>query len=139
MSQRLEKLPSDMDELYANIFARMNTRDQEEAKVVFQLVCFAVPDDDSHGLNLRQLKEAVAFSQNSIHGFARDDSTDGFGRFRNRLKAKSGGLLEEIVHEGVTSRYTPKTQEELEMNGGSIKLIYRIAQAYLEREGWFLG
>ena len=94
--QRLKALPSDMEELYAYIFKRMNSKDHEEAQLMFQLVCFAI---SIHSINLRQLKEAVAISQNGISVFGQHDSREGLERFRKRVKAKCGGLLEEIVNE----------------------------------------
>ena len=100
LNQRLEEIPSDMDELYAHIFRRMNSRDHEEVRSMFQLVCFAESfrhmNRHLNGINLRQLKEAVAFLQNGTAEAGHHDSVEDLERFRKRLKAKSGGLLEEI-------------------------------------------
>ena len=97
--QRLEALPPDMEELYAYIFKRMSSRDHEEARLMFQLVCFAQRTGKVDSINLRQLKEAVAISQNDIPGVGQHDCVEGLERFRKRVKAKCGGLLEEIVYE----------------------------------------
>ena len=96
--QRLEALPPDMEELYAYILKRMSSRDHEEAQLMFQLVCFAQRTDNVDSINLRQLKEAVAISQNDISRFGQHDSVEGLERFRKRVKAKCGGLLEEIFY-----------------------------------------
>lgn len=102
LNQRLEALPSDMEELYAHIFRRISSKDREEAKLIFQLVCFAQEFDQGTSrvkfINLRQLKEAVAISQNKIAESADHNSVDGLERFRRQLKAKSGDLLKEIFH-----------------------------------------
>ena len=97
--RRLEALPSDMEELYAYIFKRMNSKDHEEARLMFQLVCFAEGTHEVDTINLRQLKEAVAILQDDISGFGQHDSVEGLERFRKRVKAKCGGLLEEIFYE----------------------------------------
>ena len=167
--QRLEALPSDMEELYAYIFKRMNSKDHDEAQLMFQLVCFAQKIDDVDSINLRQLKEAVAIAQNNISGFGQHDSVEGLERFRKRVKAKSGGLLEEIFYErNFEVRYknyniledsdddfdmslesnddsqasdaaNERAREHYNKNGGMLKLIHRTAESYLERQGWFLG
>ena len=98
--QRLKELPSDLEQLYAHILRRMNSRDHEEAKIMFQLVCFVQDYGQDYGqrklMNLRQLKEAVAICKSDISEIGRHDSFEELERFRRRLKAKSGGLLEEI-------------------------------------------
>ena len=98
--QRLQALPPDIEELYAHIFSRMNSRGREEAQILFQLVCFAhQPFRDDDYINLRQLKEAAAIIQNVVSDPENNSSTTSFEElegFRRRLKAKSGGLLEEI-------------------------------------------
>ena len=95
--QRLEALPPDMEELYAYIFSRMHSRDREEARILFQLVCFAQqPFRDDDYINLRQLKEAAAIVQNVVSEPENSSSFEELEGFRRRLKAKSGGLLEEI-------------------------------------------
>ena len=165
--QRLEALPSDMEELYAYIFKRMSSKDHDEAQLMFQLVCFAQETDDVDSINLRQLKEAVAIAQNNITGFSQHDSVEGLERFRKRVKAKSGGLLEEIFYErNFEVRYknynifedsddgldrsdddsqasdaakNKRAREHYKKNGGMLKLIHRTAESYLERQGWFLG
>lgn len=154
--QRLEGLPSDMEELYAYIFRRMNSRDHEEAQLMFQLVCFAQPTHSVDFINLRQLKEAVAFSQNDISGFGQHDSVEGLERFRKRVKAKCGGLVEEIFFEnsseadflktnyksddsndGSDDEFDDKKKEQYNKNGGMLKLIHLTTESYLDRQGWF--
>ena len=156
--QRLEALPSDMEELYAYIFKRMNSKDHDEAQLMFQLVCFAQETYDVDSINLRQLKEAVAIAQNNISGFGQHDSVEGLERFRKRVKAKSGGLLEEIFYERnfeaedkfygnledsddsqASDAANERARENYNKNGGTLKLIHRTAESYLERQGWFLG
>ena len=152
LNKRLEALPSDMEELYAQIFKRMNSRDLEEAQLMFQFVCFAQSNPQSHNnvsfINLRQLKEAVAVSQNDCAENVHDNSVDGLERFRKQFKAKSGGLLEEVFDEtDLMNIFDPKYEsdfhilaasEHFKRNGGLIKLIHRTAESYLDREGWFL-
>lgn len=149
LNQRLEALPSDMEELYADMFRRMNSRDREEARLMFQLVCFqqCYEFSDVKHINLRQLKEAVAISKNNVGDSAQHSPADELERFRKRLKAKSGGLLEEVFYEShfedhyfdgsLGDQLAPK--EHFRRNGGMITLIHRTAESYLDREGWFLG
>lgn len=138
LEQRLEVLPSDMEEFYANIFRRMTSRDRGEARLLFQLVCFAQDFDGVKFINLRQLREAVLILGNIVAEPAQHVSTYELERFRKRLKAKSGGLLEESSSflNGAYRKEAPKSFKE---NGGTIKLIHRTAQSYLDREGWFSG
>ena len=143
LNQRLEALPSDMFELYTNILSRMTPRDQEEARLMFQLVCFARSyHGSSHvgSINLRILKEAVAIAQNNVAAPSQSVSVNELERFRKRFKAKSGGLLEE-VYEEVSDRLTSvgKARERFKKNGGRIALIHRTAETYLHRQGCFLG
>ena len=201
--QRLEELPSDLEQLYAHIFKCMNSRDHEEAQIMFQLVCFF--REFSRGrfygklMSLGQLKEAVALCQNDTSETGQHDSFEKLERFRRRMKAKSGGLLEEIfddtgfqtdngdyefLHDlepdddsremglepvreidkmgpksddenadldtesDVAHRKMPvqviqasgkRAQERFKDYGGTIKLIHRTAESYLDREGWFSG
>ena len=161
--QRIEALPSDMEELYEYIFKRMNSKDHEEAQLMFQLVCFAQRTENVDSINLRQLKEAVAISQNDISGFGQHDSVEGLDRFRKRVKAKCGGLLEELVYERdfeaeyesdgyydgsddesdddsqASDAANERAREHYNKNGGMLKLIHRTAESYLDRQGWFLG
>ena len=148
LNQRLEALPSDMFELYTNILSRMTLRDQEEARLMFQLVCFARSSfGSSHVLciRLRILKEAVAIAQNNVAVPAQSVSVDELERFRKRFKAKSGGLLEEFSEEVFDKRYlntdasVERAREHTKKNGGRIALIHRTAETYLHRQGWFLG
>ena len=171
LNQRLEELPSDMEELYAHIFRRMNSRDHEEVRSMFQLVCFAESfehiDRHLNCINLRQLKEAVAILQNGTAEAGQHDSVEDLERFRKRLKAKSGGLLEEIYDhrdvkadktfdgkysdsdievemgsqysDGFSDDFAEMFQEHFNKNGGIVKLIHRTAESYLNRKGWLLG
>ena len=160
LNQRLEKSPSDMDELYTNIFNRMDPKDREEAQLMFQLVCFAQefgaanPFDGSRSvkfINLRQLMEAVVIAQIRVAAPAQRVTVNELERFRKRLKAKSGGLLEEVYYEenfetyefdidtGLKLDRDERAREHFNKNGGMIILIHRTAQSYLDREGWFSG
>ena len=154
LNQRLEALPSDMEELYAHILRRLKSRDREEAQLMFQLVCFAQGNFQlnytPNFINLRQLKEAAAVLQNDLADHAHFDSVGGLEKFRRRFKAKTGGLLEEVFDknfgdESVTDFDTDSdcdsvvlaSQEHYKRNGGMIKLVHRTAESYLDREGWF--
>ena len=138
--QRLEALPSGMEELYAYIFKRMNSRDHEEAQLMFQLVCFAQKTGD-RSIGLRQLKEAVAIAQNDISEFNQYDTVEGLERFRKRVRAKCGGLLEEMSYEKLQALYIldERARQHYNKSGGTLKLIHRTAESYLDRQGWFLG
>ena len=92
LSQRLEKLLLDMDQLYAKLLGRLSLRDQEEARTMFQLVCFEAAESYHLGVSLRQLKRAVATLQNGISGLARN-SMDQLERFRNRLRELRAGVF----------------------------------------------
>lgn len=144
LNQRLEALPSDMEELYAHILRRLKSRDREEAQLMFQLVCFAQGNFQLNHIvnfiNLRQLKEAAAVLPNDLADHAHFDSVGGLEKFRRRFKAKTGGLLEEVFDKsfGIASDRDPDSDQELyKRNGGTIKLVHRTAESYLDREGWF--
>ena len=162
LDKRLEALHSDMEQLYAHVFGRMSSKDREEAQIMFQLVCFAQElDRGVKFINLRQLKEAIAISQNKIAEPAQHSSVDGLERFRRRLKAKSGGLFEKFFHKTNFKNHSyptsgpSYTSNKIDLhsiylsrqrvhnhdkeNGGRIKLIHRTAEFYLDRNGWFLG
>lgn len=151
LNTRLEALPSDMEELYAHILRRMKSKDREEVQIMFQLVCFAQRNTQLHHyvnfINLRQLKEAVAVLQIGSADHAHFDSVGGLEKFRRRFKAKTGGLLEEIFDktdfrdesdpDSDSDSVVLAYQEHSKRNGGTIKLVHRTAESYVDREGWF--
>lgn len=149
LKRRLDELPSDMEGMYARIFSRLSTNDRHEARLAFQLVCFAQDDDDYNTLTILQLKEAMAVAENRTKDFMHEDESDSLERFRKRIRAKCGGLLEEIpfTSEGWNHDTSDddddandeSDDEDDDPKGWNIKLIHRTVKSYLEREGWLLG
>ena len=128
MNRRLDNLPPDLDELYATIFRRMDIQDLCEAQVMFQLVCFARGRYGRNAVNVRQLREAVAVAKGNSCDVTQEHQAASLDRFRKRMKAKSGGLLEEVVK--------ADEQADANANGDMVKLIHRTAESFLRREGW---
>ena len=65
LNRRLDEVPLEMNEIYSKIFGRMSPGDQHDARLMFQLVCFAKgSSEESNGLNLLQWKEAVVVTNN---------------------------------------------------------------------------
>ena len=161
LKRRLDELPSNMEGIYARIFGRLSANDRHEARLAFQLVCFAqhsrdrvdLEDDDNNidSLTILQLKEAITVAKNRTKDFMHEDESDSLERFRRRIRAKCGGLLEEIPTAKTSEASEDDTDYGDEINDGrddendgdpkerTIKLIHRTVDSYLEREGWLLG
>lgn len=167
MKHRLDELPSDMGGIYARIFSRMSTNDRHEAQLIFQLVCFARGSMDGNNLTILQLKEAVAVAKNCTADSTHEYGVDSLERFRKRVRAKCGGLLEEVprIRKKLRKEKIARTrkirgkgeggqgdrkedgqdcggEEEEDYDdpkGWNIKLIHLTVESYLEREGWLLG
>lgn len=156
LKRRLGDIPSDMEEIYARIFRRMSTNDRDEARLAFQLVCFAlrVPKDSYREtkvnkisrLTILQLNEAIAVVRKCTTDSIHDCGVDSVQDFRKRIRARGGGLLEEIptttkkseAWEVDTSDF-PGDDDHTDPKGWTIKLIHRTIASYLEREGWLSG
>lgn len=134
LKRRLGEIPSDMEGIYARIFRRMGTNDRDEARLAFQLVCFAITDRyrKDGGLTILQLKEAIAVAKKCTADSIHDCGVDSLEIFRKRIRAKCGGLLEEIP-------ITTKKSDDTDPKGWTITLIHRTVASYLEREGWLSG
>lgn len=142
LNRRLDEVPLEMDEMYSKIFGRMSPGDRHDAQLMFQLVCFAkVPSPFSNGLTLLQLKEAVSVANNRTVDPAHERRSSELHRFRRTLRAKSGGLLEEISIKA--SGISPGSEESIESDRNdpgklSIRLIHRTVKSYLDQNGWLL-
>lgn len=111
LQARIEALPPDMEEMYANIFRRMKDQERNTARLMCHLVYTARSDATS-----RQIIEAEAIVNKRFHDLGLDHSDDTLEIFQRRLRAKSGGLLEEV--------------------NGLAKTIHRSVSSFLKREGW---
>ena len=133
LKRRLGEIPSDMEGIYAGIFRRMGTNDPDEARLAFQLVCCTITSryTDS-SLTILQLKEAIAVAKKCTADSIHDCGVDSLEIFRKRIRAKCGGLLEEIPT-------TTKKSDDTDPKGWTITLIHRTVASYLEREGWLSG
>lgn len=129
--QRLDNLPSGMEELYARIMGRMSSKDRQEARLMFQLVCFA-QELEGEPLNLTQLEEAIAIANGKTLDVTQRDTPDALTKFRRRMRAKSGGLLEETED-------TYQQQKRTSMSGGTVKLVHRTVEKYLESQRLLIG
>ena len=131
---RLDEVPLEMNTIYSKILGRISTDDLRDARLMFQLVCFA--EGPSGCLTLLQLKEAVAVAKNRTGNPAHECMLPELQTFRRDLRAKSGGLLEEFWRED------SKCEEELKNGrgdrGGSVRLIHRTVKSCLDEEGWLL-
>ena len=139
LSHRLDEVPLEMNAIYSKIFGRMSTGDQHDARLMFQLVCFATKT--LNGLTLLQLKEAVDVANNRTVDPAQDRGSCELHRFRRTLRAKSGGLLEEVSSKASVTSSGSKDGIERDRDdpgGFSIRLIHRTVKSYLDQKGWLL-
>lgn len=118
---RLDALPSDMDEMYVNIFKRMRLQDHRDAQILFQLICCY----SRHEPSIRQIKEAYAMASNRFQNSEMKNPGGSIEDFRKRIRAKTGGLLEETAG----SKYPGQRYN-------TIKTIHRSVNSFLDREGW---
>lgn len=121
--RRLDKVPPDLDGVYAKILGRMNAEDQHEARLMFHLVCFAIDD-----LTVLQLKEAITVAKGDNKYSWSGPTTEALERFHRRIRAKSAGLAEVI-----------DKKDDSRDGACKVRLIHRTVKSYLERERWLLG
>ena len=134
LNGRLDEVPLEMNEIYSKIFGRMSPGDRYDARLMFQLICFAKRSSPfSNGLTLLQLKEAVSVANNRTVDPAHERRSSELQRFRRTLRAKSGGLLEEI---SIKASWTSSENED--PGAISIRLIHRTVKSYLDQNGWLL-
>ena len=141
LNRRLDEVPLEMNEIYSNIFGRMSPADRHDARLMFQLTCFAKGSLPSNGLTLLQLKEAVTVANNRTVDPPHERRSSELHRFRRILRAKSGGLLEEVSIEasGTSSGSADRVDSGRDDPGGlSIRLIHRTVKSYLDQNGWLL-
>ena len=148
LNRRLDEVPLEMNEIYSKIFGRMSPGDQHDARLMFQLVCFAKGSSlFSNGLTILQLKEAVDVANNRTVDPAHESMPSELQKFRRALRAKSGGLLEEVSREDSESEDSEsedsESKEELKIgrgdSGGSLVILtHRTVKSYLDQEGWLL-
>lgn len=168
LKRRLGELPSEMEGIYARIFGKMSTKDRHEARLMFQLVCFARDLYQKNALTILQLKEAFVVAENLPDDATYGDGVDTFEGFRKRVRARCGGLLEEVPRtrtevgiDWTAPIFRPSDDIEddnhdgddgddgdddgdgddgdIDPKGWHIKLIHRTVESYLEREGWLSG
>ena len=118
---RLNELPSDMDEMYVNIFKRMRTQDRRDARLLFQLVCCP----STRQPTIRQIKEAYTIASDSSRNSEMENPGRSIEDFRKCIRAKTGGLLEVVKQE-----FWPRQQYD------TVKTIHRSVNSFLSREGW---
>lgn len=134
LNRRLDEVPLEMNEIYYKIFGRMSPSDRHDARLMFQLVCFAKGSSVlSNGLTILQLKEAVDVANNRTVDPAHESRPSELQKFRRALRAKSGGLLEDV------SESEEKLKNGRGDRGGSlVRLTHRTVKSYLDQEGWLL-
>ena len=142
LNRRLDEVPLEMNEIYSNIFGRMSPGDRDDARLMFQLVCSAkrIPGT-LEGLTLLHLKEAVSVAKNRTLDPAHERRPSELHRFRRALRAKSGGLLEEVSIEtsGTSSASEDTIKSDRDDPGRlSVRLIHRTVKSYLDQKGWLL-
>lgn len=101
-------------ELYDQILKRMRPGDRNEARLLFQLIGFAI-----EALSTKQLKQAVALAKSNSRCVDMNDDAQAVEKFSNRLRAKSGGLLEAV--------------------DGKVRTIHKSVHSFLVDGGWFQG
>lgn len=132
---RLEALPPSMNELYANILKRMGARDRDDGRLLCQLICCPTTFE----LTIRQLKEAHAIASNHFQPSKTRDLGGSLERFRKRLRARTGGLVEEVPDKK-KSTITNKSHDEFKpgQEHNLVKTIHRSVNSFLESEGWLV-
>lgn len=151
VDRRLRALPGELEGLYANIFKRMRPEDRNEARLMFQLVCFAEGPYTSGQLPVEQLREAVATAKDCRISPTPENRTEAVERFRKRFIAKSGGLLEDVSYDskpiqrgGRKGVYMSKPWDvdpflRRWIGSNIVKTIHRTAESYVHRKGWLMG
>ena len=142
LNGRLDEVPLEMNEIYHKVFGRMSPNDRYDARLMFQLTCFAKGSSlSSNDLTLLQLKEAVSVANNRTVDPAHERGSSELHRFRRTLRAKSGGLLEEISMKpsGTSLGSEDRIESDIDDPGEfSIRLIHRTVKSYLNQNGWLL-
>jgi hypothetical protein len=109
---RLQALPDELEEIYARIIKRtiLNCGSSEETSIMLQIAYFTC-----RSLSLQEFYTVVQL----YLGRLLSDSSFSYGAFENRLRAKTGGLVEVLG-----SEYTLNQR---------VKLVHETVRTYLDR------
>ena len=123
LQMRLDKVPIELEDIYARIFKKVKPEQCQEAAFLLQLVCYA-----KRTLTLEELYVATAHAANGQGPFAKEITVFAIQRFEKRILAATGGLLEVFQ-----SRKSYKSQESDKL---SVNVIHRTVRTYLDSNGW---
>lgn len=89
LQMRLEKVPEELEDIYARIFRQLEPKQKQEAAYLLQLVCYA-----KRTLTLDELYVALAHATGGQGPFAKGMTALAIQKFEKRLLAATGGVLE---------------------------------------------
>lgn len=89
LQMRLEKVPEELEDIYARIFRQLEPKQKQEAACLLQLVCYA-----KRTLTLDELYVALAHAAAGQSPVAKKMTALAIQKFEKRILAVTGGVLE---------------------------------------------
>jgi hypothetical protein len=127
----IDRMPPELEEVYARIFCSFKDDDSKRAcGLMLQLI-----DAAQHELRLAVLFEAMLISGDNFLPLAKIMDVKDVESFKRRIGAV-GAELVEIIH--VPSPYQGRTHTSLgiRLEETSVRIMHRTVQTYLDKTGW---
>lgn len=155
LQMRLEKVPEELEDIYARIFRQLEPKQKQEAAYLLQLVCYA-----KRTLTLDELYVALAHAAGGQGPVAKVMTSLAVQKFEKRILAATGGVVEvfrvrepydsqernyaESDKGQISVRELNESQESddsashesQETNKLHVNVIHRTVRTYLDSNGW---
>ena len=155
LQMRLEKVPEELEDIYARIFRQLEPKQKQEAAYLLQLLCYA-----KRTLTLDELYVALAHAAGGKGPVAKEMTTLAIQKFEKRILAATGGVVEVFrgrepfdsqdsnyaesdkgqrsvreLHESQESDDSA-SHESQETDKLHVNVIHRTVRTYLDSNGW---
>ena len=117
LQMRLEKVPEELEDIYARIFRQLEPKQKQEAAYLLQLVCYA-----KRTLTFDELYVALAHAAGRQGPVAKVMNSLAVRKFEKRILAATGGVLE-VFWGRESYRF-------------HVNIIHRTVRTYLDSNGW---
>ena len=136
LQQRLEMVPLELEEIYSEIFKRLDPKQREDAGHMLRLVCFA-----RRTLTMEELLAAMETIQANFVAQTIRASSALCQQLERRILATTGGLLQTFravvhypnYHTEESRQWREDTQREMDL----VAIVHRTVRTYLDSGGWF--
>ena len=127
----LEKVPKELDNIYARIFEKLEPKLKRQAAYMLQLVCYA-----KETLTLDELYVAFTLASCGQDRLFQQVSAHDMQQFERRIFAATGGVLEISRGRETQELDESQSQASLTIDEKRVNIIHRTVRTYLDSTGW---